>query len=123
MTSELPPSPYAAAPQPMNPAEEKLWATLTHVGGLLFGFVAPLIAYLVLRDRGPFIRQHSAAALNFQLTILIAYVVGWVLSLIFVGFLVMLAAWILTIVFGILAAMAANRGEYYRYPLSITFVQ
>jgi uncharacterized Tic20 family protein len=117
-----PASPYAAAPQPMSPSDEKLWATLTHVGGILFSWVAPLIAYLVLRDRGPFIRQHTATALNFHITAVIAYVVGGILSLIFIGFLVLLAVWALSIVFGIMAAIAAYNGQYYKYPLAIQFV-
>jgi uncharacterized Tic20 family protein len=37
--------------------------------------------------------------------------------------LILLAVWVLSIVFAIMAAMAANRGEYYKYPLAITFVQ
>lgn len=123
MTQPPPENPYVAAPQPMSPTDEKLWATLTHVGGILFSWIAPLIAYLVLKDRGPFIRQHTAAALNFQLTMLIGYLIGGVLSLILIGYLVLLAVWVLTIVFGIMAALAANRGEYYKYPISITFVQ
>ncbi|TFB59618.1 DUF4870 domain-containing protein [Cryobacterium sp. TMT1-62] len=106
----------------MNPADEKLWATLVHVGGILFYFVPALIGYIVLKDRGPFIRAHTATALNFQLTLLIAYAVGGVLTIILVGYLVLLAASVLMVVFGIMAALAANRGEYYTYPLSIKFV-
>lgn len=116
-----PPSPYQA-PTPMNPADEKLWATLIHIGGILFGPLPALIGYIVLKERGPFIRAHAATALNFQLTLLISYIVGWVLTVIVVGFLVLAAAWVLAIVFGIMAALAANRGAYYTYPLSIKFV-
>ncbi|TFB97952.1 DUF4870 domain-containing protein [Cryobacterium sp. HLT2-28] len=106
----------------MNPSDEKLWATLIHIGGILFGFLPALIGYLVLKDRGPFIRAHTATALNFQITLLIAYIVGGILTLVLVGFLVLFAAWILTIVFGIMAALAANKGEYYTYPLTIKFI-
>ncbi|MBG6058310.1 putative Tic20 family protein [Cryobacterium sp. MP_M5] len=121
--SAMPPpaSPYQA-PTPMNPSDEKLWATLIHIGGILFGFLPALIGYLVLKDRGPFIRAHTATALNFQITLLIAYVVGGILTLVLVGFLILFAAWILTIVFGIMAALAANKGEYYTYPLTIKFI-
>jgi len=123
--TQTPPPPvnYAAAPAQLSPADEKLWATLTHVGGILFHWLAPLIAYLVLKDRGPFVRWHTRQALNFQLTMLIAYVVGIVLCFVFIGIFVLLAALVLNIVFGILAAMAANRGEFYRYPLAIEFVR
>lgn len=125
-----PSSPYTGSPQsyaapaaePMSAADQRLWATLIHVGGILWGFVPPLIGYLVLKDRGEFVRAHSAQALNFQLTMLIGYVVGYLLTFVFVGIFLVLAVWILTIVFGILAAMAANRGQWYRYPMTITFV-
>jgi uncharacterized Tic20 family protein len=106
----------------MNPADEKLWATLIHIGGILFGPLPALIGYLVLKDRGPFIRAHTATALNFQITLLIAYVVGGITVFILIGFLILAAAWILAIVFGIMAAMAANNGQYYTYPLTIKFV-
>ena len=116
-----PANPYAAI-EPMNPSDEKLWATLIHIGGIILGFLPAVIGYLVLRDRGPFIRSHTAAALNFQLTILIVYVVGTVLTLVFIGLLIVIAAGVLSVVFSILAAIAANEGKYYRYPLTITFV-
>lgn len=128
MTATPPANPYAGAQQQMNPQDEKLWATLIHLSPLVSSFVGlpflgPLIGYLVLRDRGPFVRWHTAQALNFQLTILIAYIVSFVLTLVFIGYLLLLAVWVVSIVFMILAAVAANRGEYYRYPLTITFVQ
>jgi len=110
-------------PQPMSPEDQRLWATLTHIGGIFFNFIAPLIAYLVLRDRGGFIREHTRVALNFHITMAIAYVVGTILSIIVIGAFVIFAAAILSIVFGIMAAVAANRGEFYRYPLSIEFIK
>ena len=120
MTDNPPPSPYTTV-TPLNPSDEKLWATLIHVGGIFFGFVPALIGYLVLKDRGPFIRDHTTTALNFQITLLIAYVVGYVTSLIFIGIFLVMAAWVLSIIFSIMAAMAANRGQGYVYPLTIKF--
>jgi len=123
MTTPPPPPADYAAPQPqLSPADEKMWSVLTHVGGILFHWLVPLIAYLVLKDRGPFVRWHTRQALNFQLTLLLAYIAGGVLALVFVGFFVIIAAAVLNIIFGIIAAMAANRGEFYRYPIAIEFV-
>ena len=116
-----PGGPYGS-PAQLSPADEKLWATLIHVGGILFGFLPALIGYLVLKDKGPFIRTHTATALNFQITLLIAYIVGGILSLVIIGVFILLAAWVLSIVFGIIAAMKANQGQFYTYPLSIKFV-
>ncbi|MGR0221619.1 DUF4870 domain-containing protein [Agromyces sp. ZXT2-6] len=113
---------YGAPAQEMSPPDQRLWATLIHIGGILFGFLPPLIGYLVLKDRGAFIRAHSATALNFQITLLIAYVVGWILAFVLIGFLILLAAWIAAIVFGIIAALKANQGQPYVYPIAIKFV-
>lgn len=122
MTNTTPPeNPYAAV-QPLSPSDEKLWATLIHIGGIFFSFIPAVIGYLVLKDRGPFIRQHTATAMNFQLTMLIGYAVGTITSIIFIGFLILAAVWILTIVLSIIAAIAANKGQGYTYPLSIRFV-
>ena len=129
MTVTPPPAnPYAAAQQPLSPQDEKLWATLIHLSPLVASiiglpFLGPLIGYLVLRDRGPFVRWHTAQALNFQLTVLIAYIVSALLTIVIIGFFLLLAVWVASVVFMIIAAIAANRGEYYRYPLTITFVQ
>ena len=84
-----PPPPAAAEPRPsdpqLSPSDEKLWATLIHIGGIFFSFIPALIGYLVLKDRGPFIREHTATALNFQITMAIAYVISYVLWLVVVG--------------------------------------
>lgn len=134
--SNLPPAPppppgaYNGGAQPMSPQDEKTWATLTHIGGIFFLFVPSLIVYLVCKDRGPFIRQHSRAALNFQITAGIALIASWIVGTIlllvvigFVFYLLALVVSILLVIFSIMAAVAANRGEYYNYPLAINFIK
>lgn len=126
MTTPPPPQPPYSGPQPpqpLSPSDEKLWATLIQLGGLFFGFLAPLIGFLVLKDRGPFVRAYSVTALNFQLTLLIAYIVGSILSVVIIGIFILLAAYVLNIVFCIIAAVKANKGEWYEYPLTIRFVK
>ncbi|MCS6567584.1 DUF4870 domain-containing protein [Curtobacterium flaccumfaciens pv. flaccumfaciens] len=107
----------------MSPEDQRLWATLTHIGGIFFTVVAPLVAYLVLRDRGGFIREHTRVALNFHITMAIAYFVGSLTSVFGVGVLIVLAAAIVSLIFSIMAAVAANQGQFYRYPLSIEFIK
>jgi uncharacterized protein len=123
MTNDFPPQPpqypASAAAAPLNPSDERLWMTLIDVGGIFFGFIPALIGYLVLKDRSPFVGRNSAGAFNFQITILIAYVVGWILTFILIGFLIVLAAAIVNLIFSIIAALQANKGLDYRYPLQI----
>ncbi len=121
MTQNTPPA--YVAPQPLSQSDERLWATLIHVGGIITGFISPLVGYLVLKDRSAFVREHAKTALNFQITLAIAYVVGWVLAFVLIGFLLIAAVWIVNIVFSIIAAIAANKGEPYKYPLTIQFVK
>ncbi|BDI23076.1 DUF4870 domain-containing protein [Herbiconiux sp. L3-i23] len=133
--SEVPPPPpsYPAQPTatPMSPEDQRLWATLTHVGGIVgvvvfgggLGWVMPLITFLTMKERGGFIREHARAALNFHLTMLIAIVAGWILTIVIIGILVLIAVPILVIIFGIIASIRANKGEMYTYPLSIPFVK
>ncbi len=125
--SQMPPPPPPAQPaqpvQHMSPADEKLWATLIHVGGIFFYFIPSLVGYLVLKDRGPFIAEHTKAALNFQLTMLIGFVVSAVLMFVVIGFLTYAAVAIVLLVFSIIAAVKANAGEFYTYPLSIKFIK
>jgi uncharacterized Tic20 family protein len=127
MTQYNPPG--AAAPVPLSESDSRMWATLVHVGGIIIGFISPLIGYLVMRDRSQFVREHSATALNFQITMAIAHAINTVLVFVTLGlwgliaWLVALAIWVVTIVFSIIAAMAANKGEPYKYPLSFPFVK
>jgi len=118
-----PQGPYGQAPQPLNPADEKLWATLIHIGGIFFEFLPALIGYLVLKDRGPFINAHAKAALNFQLTLIIAWIVGIITTFLIIGIFIIIAAAIVNIVFSIIAAVKANQGQFYTYPMTIPFIK
>ena len=107
----------------MSPDDEKLWSTLIHLGAIVLGFWPALIGYLVLKDRGPFIREHTRTALNFQITMTIAAFIGALLIIVVIGIFVMIAVSIVIVVFSIVAAVAANKGQFYAYPLTIEFIK
>jgi uncharacterized Tic20 family protein len=102
--------------------DPKSMAMLAQLLGIFTGFLGPLIIYLVNGDKDPFVKHHSAEALNFQITLVIAYVVSFVLMLVLIGFLLFFVVWIASLVFMIQATLAANRGEWYRYPINIRLV-
>lgn len=97
-------------------------AILAHLGGAFFSIIVPLAIYLAKRDESPYLRHHSAEALNFQITVLLAFIVSAMLIFVLIGFLLIpiiaIGFWILTIV----ASIAASRGEWYRYPMTIRMV-
>lgn len=112
-------------PGGVTQSDERTWATLGHVGGILVSFVAGLVVYLVYKDRSAYLKEQGAEALNFQITIVIGYVAASILAAVSFGLLVFLpvVVWVLQIVFGVLAGLAANRHESYRYPLSLRLVR
>ena len=123
-----PPQGYAAAHQPMSQQDEKTWATLVHLAPFLAAmvgipFLGPLIVFLVFKDRGPFVRFHAAQALNFQIIITIAFWVFGVLSFVLIGIPFLIATGIAWVVLSIVAAIKANNGEWYRYPMTPELVK
>ena len=107
----------AQAQAPVSPSDARMWSLFAHVGGIFFGFIPSLIIYVMYKDRDPFVRRHATQALNFQIIVAIIYVVSVPLTAIGIGLLTWAAAGIAVLVFSIMAAMAANKGEEYTYPL------
>lgn len=103
-------------------ADEKNIVVLTHLGGAIFSFVPALIVWLLKKDENAFIGEQAREALNFQITVIIAHIVSWILMVILIGFVLMLAVWVANIVLCILAAVAASKGEPYRYPFALRLI-
>lgn len=113
-------NPYAASGQPLTPELERFWAIAIHAFGIVLEFFAPLLGYLFLKDRGPFIRHHVTESLNFGITMLLLYVV---LAISIIGWFLFWVPPIIWTVFRIIAAYKASLGVFYRYPLSIRFIK
>ncbi len=122
--------PAAGAPGPFSPlvgrpltSDETLWSMLSHIGGIVLGFIAPLIVMLTKGNESPYTRYHAVEALNFQITIAIAWVATFILSFLIIGIIFVPVVIIANIAFCIIAGLAANKGETYRYPVTIRLVK
>jgi hypothetical protein len=102
--------------------DPKTMAMLAQLLGIFTGFLGPLIIYLTNGEKDPFVRHHSAEALNFQITLVIGYIASVVLMLVLIGFVTLFVVGIGGLVLMIMATVAANRGEWYRYPVNIRIV-
>lgn len=69
-------------------SEDRNLAMLTHLSGILLGFIVPLIIWLTNKDKTDkaWLNTQAVEALNFQITIAIAYVAGSVLMAVLIGF-------------------------------------
>lgn len=117
-------------PTPSTLTNDRTWAALCHASALLGVFfhfpghiLGPLIVWLVKRGDSPVIDAHGKEAVNFQLSMLIYNIVAAVFCLILVGFVFLAVLWVLNAVLVIIAAIQASEGKFYRYPLTIRFLQ
>jgi len=126
-SSPLPP------PAPVNVstiANQRTWAAFIHASALLGVFIhfpghllGPLILWLVKRDDSPELDAHGKEAVNFQISMLIYSAIAAVFCLVLVGFVFLAILWILNAIFVIIAAIQASDGKFYRYPMTIRFIQ
>ena len=134
--SQKPYQPPSQAPPPAGPPpaegpdkDARTWGMLCHLAGLAgflipFGhIIGPLVIWLIKKDTMPFVNSQGKESLNFQITLTIAYLVGAITTFICVGFIILAAAGILSIVFIIIASMKANQGIEYRYPWALRLVK
>jgi uncharacterized protein len=119
----------AAYPVPAYPttASERNWAVSAHLTGFItawlgLGFIGPLVVLFTEGNRSGYVRRHAVEALNFNLSVLIWTVVSAVLVLVLVGILMLLAVGLMYAVASVLGAVAASRGQDFRYPMTIRFV-
>jgi len=103
--------------------DERTMAMLCHLLAIVLGFIGPLIIWLIKKDESKFVDDQGKEALNFQLTMLIALVASGLSMCIVIGFVLFPAVAIFDLVFCIIAAIKANNGEAYRYPLNIRMIK
>ena len=115
-----PPSPGGVASQ-----EDRTLALLTHLSGIILSFIVPLVIWLTNKDKADkeFLNDQAKEALNFQITIAIAYVICIILSAILIGALLMPILWLANLIFCILAGVKANEGVAYRYPFALRLIK
>jgi len=115
---------YTSAPAATVTTDDRNFAMLTHLSCIVFGFIVPLIMWLVHKDKPEraFVTDQAKEALNFQITLMIIYFISGVLTIILIGFLTMFVAWVAALVLCIIAALKAKEGEAYRYPLTLRLI-
>ena len=85
--------------------------------------IPPLVIWLAKRDESPELDAHGKEAVNFQISMLIYNAVAAVFCLILIGFVLLAVLWVLNAVLVIVAAIQASDGKFYRYPMTIRFIQ
>lgn len=106
-------------------SDERLLAVLSHVLTIIsgIGILAPLVIYLLKKDESGFVADNAKESLNFQLSILILYIVSFILIVVLIGILMLSVLWILNTILVIVAAIKASENKVYRYPFNLRLIK
>lgn len=116
---------------PASRGDDRALAVLAHLSPIIalvvsagwLSILGPLLVWLIWRGRGDPVRTAAATSFNFSITVWIAFVVGWICAFTVLLLPLSLVLWtvpgVLQIVFSIIGAVRAGRGEAYRYPLQV----
>jgi uncharacterized Tic20 family protein len=111
--------------------DDRSWNLINHFGGAAGaflgggagGWIAPLIVLLTQGNRSPHLRSEALKALNFQIICSIVAVIGWCTSGLGIGVIITAAAWLMGVIFGIIAGIKASNNEPYNYPVPVQIVK
>lgn len=109
--------------------QERTWAMACHLAALAglvtgLGFIlGPLVVWILKKDQYPLVDDQGKESLNFQISMFIYGLISAVLILVLIGFVLLAVIGIFDLIMIIVAAVAANNGERYRYPLTIRLIK
>jgi len=111
--------------------DARMWAMFCHLAGLagfivpviISGIIAPLIVWQIKKDDYPFVDEQGKEAVNFQISMLIYALIAGALICVGIGIFLLPVVGVFDLVFLLIAAVKANNGEHYRYPLTIRFIK
>lgn len=110
-------------------SDTRTWGMFCHLSAFLgfiipfFNIVGPLIVWLIKKDEMDYVDHHGKEALNFQITIFLAFIACLVLSFIVIGVFLIPIVGIFSFVMTIIAGIKANGGEHYKYPICLRLIK
>lgn len=108
---------------------ERDWAMFCHLSafaGYFFpfgGIIGPIICWISRKDESAWVDSNGRSSLNFQLSMLLYMVLAIPLCIILVGIPILIFLGLLEVVCIVVASIKAAKGEKFKYPLSIPFLQ
>ncbi|MDZ7344612.1 MAG: DUF4870 domain-containing protein [candidate division KSB1 bacterium] len=113
---------------PVATHDQNTWAMLCHLStfaGFIIPFgniVGPLLVWLIKKDEFPLVEDQGKEALNFQISMTIYIIASIVLILLLIGIPLLVGLCLFDIIVTVIAAIKANQGEKFRYPLAIRLI-
>lgn len=102
--------------------DTKNLALLIWLGTTFLGFIPSLLSYLLKKDDA-YLLDQSKEALNWSITVAIAYFAAMVLSFIVIGAFLFPVIGLCHLVICIMGAVAVSKGEVFRLPFGFRLIK
>lgn len=106
--------------------DQQMWCTLMHISQLLIfaggiGIVVPIVMFAISKDHSVYVQRHGNRMMNWIISNLVATAIAGVLCVVVIGIPILLTLFALNIAFPLIAALKANNGEVWKYPVAYRF--
>ena len=106
-------------------SDERTLGILAHILAIVpgIGIFGPLVIWLIKKDESQFVAENAKESLNFQITIIIGWIIGWLLVAVLIGFAILAVLGILNLVLVIIGTIKASENKIYRYPFNLRLIK
>lgn len=118
--------PKAAAAATDGPSQDdRNFAVLAHASGIIASAVGPLVIWQIKKDQSAFVAEHAKEALNFQVTLLAAYLLAFLVYFAIggVAFLIVVPALLLSLGLSLMGVFAATEGKHFKYVINARLIK
>ena len=110
--------------------DARMWAMFCHISSLAV-FVIPfvghilglLLIWILKKEEFPFVDDQGKEALNFQISITIYGIISGILIFVVIGIPILIVLGLFALIMVVIAAISADDGKPYRYPLTIRLIK
>jgi hypothetical protein len=115
--------------EPIGEKEERQWAMFAHLGTFssmfipLGNFIAPIVVWQMKKHESDFVVEQAKESLNFQITLILYFIISIPLCFIIIGFFLIFALVIFGLIMVIVAGIKANDGMDFCYPMTLRLIK
>ena len=105
-------------------SDERTLAILSHILAIVpgIGILGPLVIYLIKNGESDFVTANAKESLNFQITVMVGYIISFILFIVIIGIFMAWVLGILNTVLVIIATIKSSENKIYRYPFNLRLI-
>jgi uncharacterized protein len=106
-------------------SDDRVLGLLSHLLAIVpgVGILGPLVIYLIKRGQSPFVEENAKESLNFQITMILAFIISGILMVVWIGFILLAILGVVEVVLVIVATIKASENKIYRYPFNLRLIK